>query len=494
MRRTLLFLFLSLAATRILAEKYETTYRSSPLAILPLTILSRSASYDPSNTTLFLACPAGLLVSQPGPAIYDSHGALVWADPSLGADGRRYLTMWVGVGDPGAGQLTGNGIAFMLDEGYEVVKNVSAVNPDNTDAHEFHIVGSSALVTAYHAIPADLSSVGGPVDGWYLNSIFQEIDIASGNVLFNWTSFDHIAFSESYNNLTLTGEGTSELPWDAVHINSIDKGTKYLISSRNCKTLYKIDKNGTIAWRLGGKQSDFKAIGNDTEFHWQHHARWRADETQISLFDNAAAVIETTVQVNEPVASGKFFAVDQKAMTYSAVARFLPSPYSSFSLAEGSVEPYGSTVVTGFGENPWLVVRDSASGSVLLSAILGPNTTLPIYSITNYRFFQMSTLEFAGHPTEPPSVAVDAAEGAVYVSWNGATHVAEWVLLTGASASAVGKEVARVRKSGFETKIDLKGSDAFVKVAGIASNGTTLGTSAVYRMIDERWECCELKR
>ncbi|KAK7050171.1 ASST-domain-containing protein, partial [Favolaschia claudopus] len=258
----------------------------------------------------------------------------------------------------------------------------------------------------------------------------------------------------------------------------------YLISSRNCKTLYKIDKSGTIAWRLGGKMSDFKAVGNDTEFHWQHHARWRADETQISLFDNAAAVIETTVQVNEPVASGKFFAVDQKAMTYSAVARFLPSPYSSFSLAEGSVEPYGSTVVTGFGENPWLVVRDSTSGSVLLSAIIGPNTTLPIYSVTNYRFFQMSTLDFAGHPTEPPSVAVDAAEGAVYVSWNGATHVAEWVLLTGASASAVEKEVARVRKSGFETKIDLAGSDAFVKVAGLASNGTTLGTSAVYNVSD----------
>lgn len=70
----------------------------------------------------------------------------------------------------------------------------------------------------------DLSSVGGPVDGWYLNALIQEIDIATGHVLFNWTSFDHIALDESYNNLTVTGEGGSSAnPWDAVHINSIDK-------------------------------------------------------------------------------------------------------------------------------------------------------------------------------------------------------------------------------------------------------------------------------
>ncbi|KAK7050172.1 hypothetical protein R3P38DRAFT_3605853 [Favolaschia claudopus] len=54
MRRTLLFLSLSLATRAVLAE-YEVTYRSSPLAILPLTILERSADYDPDNTTLFLA-------------------------------------------------------------------------------------------------------------------------------------------------------------------------------------------------------------------------------------------------------------------------------------------------------------------------------------------------------------------------------------------------------------------------------------------------------
>lgn len=119
------------------------------------------------------------------------------------------------------------------------------------------------------------------------------------------------------------------------------------------------------------------------------------------------------------------------------------------------------------------------SGSVLLSAIIGPNnSSLWLGGISNYRAFTLSTDRFTGHPTQPPSVALEG--GSVYVSWNGATHVKTWALLTGATADAVAKEVRRVVKTGFETRLSAEGSGAFVVVQGIAANGTTLGTSAVY--------------
>ncbi|KAJ7327938.1 ASST-domain-containing protein [Mycena albidolilacea] len=447
--------FVAHLTPRVIAV-FETTYHSSPLAIQPFTILARSADYDPDNTTLFLACPVGIDVAQPGPAIYDSQGALVWADPTLGTcsnlnfqtyAGDEYLTMWVGVGSAGTGQQTGDGL--------------------------------------------DLTSVGGPKDGWYLNAIIQEIDIATGAVIFNWTSIDHIPFSESYNNITQTGQGNSSFPWDPVHINSIDKNGAgdYLISARHTQTIYKVDgKNGSIIWRLGGKTSDFTPVGNDTQFFWQHHARWHADETQISLFDDGAAFIDTTVIVNEPVASGKFLAIDEKAMTVSLAARFLPSPSTIYAvvLSQPSKQLttlYGSTVVTGYGVNPWVVVQDYETGAVLLSATIGPNDpTLPFGAVTNYRAYQLSTHQFVGRPTEPPSVAVEGAD--VYVSWNGATHVAAWVLLTGTSAQNVTTEVARVGKAEFETRLDGSRSEAFIAVAALAANGTTLGTSAVYSTSD----------
>lgn len=156
---------------------------------------------------------------------------------------------------------------------------------------------------------------------------------------------------------------------------------------------------------------------------------------------------------------------------------------SGFSLAEGSVEPYGSTVVTSYGVNPWIMVQDAASGSVLLSAVIGPNnSSLWRGGVSNYRVYTLSTDRFAGHPTQLPSVALEG--GDVYVSWNGATHVKEWALLTGTSADAASTEVRRVGKTGFETKMSAEGSEAFVVVQGIAANGTRLGTSAVYQTSD----------
>jgi hypothetical protein len=104
----------------------------------------------------------------------------------------------------------------------------------------------------------------------------------------------------------------------------------YLISSRHCQTIYKIDKNGNIVWRLGGKMSNFTAKGDDTEFHWQHHVRWRTAETQISVFDDGAAELSAggvpVEFIDEPVATGKYLDVDQKAMTVSLAKRYFPSP------------------------------------------------------------------------------------------------------------------------------------------------------------------------
>ncbi|KAJ7268114.1 ASST-domain-containing protein [Mycena haematopus] len=477
---------------------FEPTFHSSSVVVQPLTILERSPLYDPENTNLFLVCPNGVAVAEPGAAIYKSNGELVWADSTFGNcydfniqqyNGQQFLTLWVGAGSAAVGQQMGFGTVLMMNSSYQVVMNASAVNPEGTDLHEFNIVkpeNKTALVTAFHTIPMDLSSIGGPVDGWYSNGVIQEIDIATGDVLFNWTTFDHISLLESYNNISLTGEGFSaNNSFDAVHINSIDKDCEgnYIISARHSQAIYKIAANGTILWRLGGKMSDFTAIGNDTEFHFQHHARWRLDETHLSLYDDGAAVIAPINIIDEPVATGKYLKVDQESMTVSLTKRFFPSPNRNYTLAEGSVEPYGDTVVVGYGSVPWLEVYSFETEKLLLSAVIGPNNaSLWNGGVSNYRAFQTSTLEFTGHPTQPPNVSVTG--GDIYVSWNGATHVASYTLLTGKSATDVSKQVTRVPKSGFETKISAKGSQKFIAVAAQAANGTTLGKSAVYKLSD----------
>jgi hypothetical protein len=145
---------------------FETAFHSSSVVVQPFTILERSPLYDPEDTNLFLVCPNGGAVAQPGPAIYKSSGELVWADSSIGNcydfniqtyDGQQYLTLWVGA----EGQQMGFGTALMLNSSYEVVENVSAANPEGTDFHEFNIVkpeNKTALISAFHTIPVRLQN------------------------------------------------------------------------------------------------------------------------------------------------------------------------------------------------------------------------------------------------------------------------------------------------------------------------------------------------
>lgn len=96
--------------------------------------------------------------------------------------------------------------------------------------------------------------------------------------------------------------------------------------------------------------------------------------------------------------------------------------------------------------------------------------------VQSYRVFKQS---WTGYPLTSPSLAVNSTSA--YVSWNGATEVASWTLMGGTSESAATTVLsANVTKSGFETAIPLTGSDTYLAVAAMGSDGTCLGVSAVY--------------
>ena len=80
-----------------------------------------------------------------------------------------------------------------------MVATVHAGNGLNADEHEFQLTPQgTALITVYAIVQDDLSSVGGPVNGTVLEGCAQEIDVATGAVLLEWHSLDHVALAESY--------------------------------------------------------------------------------------------------------------------------------------------------------------------------------------------------------------------------------------------------------------------------------------------------------
>ena len=94
---------------------------------------------------------------------------------------------------------------------------------------------------------------------------------------------------------------------------------------------------------------------------------------------------------------------------------------------------------------------------------------------TSYRAFRAP---WTGLPTTPPDAALRRSGSAatVYASWNGATQVASWRVLTGSDATGA-RPVATVRRTGFETAIPVKHPGTYVQVQALDASGAVLGSA-----------------
>ena len=97
-----------------------------------------------------------------------------------------------------------------------------------------------------------------------------------------------------------------------------------------------------------------------------------------------------------------------------------------------------------------------------------------------------------GWPTSDPDVALvrDGFERwNIFVSWNGATEVTEWIL-QGSENPNVNDEdwndLASLERLAFETRFDLGGSyQRYMRVLGLDSSGRVLGVSEVLDITQE---------
>ena len=220
-----------------------------------------------------------------GPEILDTQGNVVWfhaiPDKQTSADfrtqryhGKQVLTWWQGTGLGGLSC----GTDYIYDNHFNQIATVQAGNGFCADGHEFLISPwNTALITIFAAATADLTSIGGPTNQTVINGIVQEIDIPTGNVLFQWNSADHVPYSSSQRPLP----SKASQPWNWFHVNSVhvDTDGNLLIDSRHTWAVYKVDHaSGDVIWTLGGKASSFtlaaaagQVLNQANEiFTWQH--------------------------------------------------------------------------------------------------------------------------------------------------------------------------------------------------------------------------------
>ena len=122
------------------------------------------------------------------------------------------------------GYARGHGL--ILDPSYSLVLNVSSGDDQPAlDQHEFWVKenGTTALITVYKQIPFDAATSAPGIPSlvnvtWLQACIFQEIDLATNKVLFEWQSSDFVPVSASYvmpGTTDVSGDGLSEsTAWD----------------------------------------------------------------------------------------------------------------------------------------------------------------------------------------------------------------------------------------------------------------------------------------
>jgi hypothetical protein len=408
---------------------------------------------------------------QPGLMVMDRAGRLVWFKPIFPAapfdfnaqayQGRPVLTWWQGnvVYDYGIG--TGE----MADASYGHVRPIQAGNGLRSDLHELQLTPQgTALLTAYEVVNADLSRYGGPAKGQLVTGHAQEVDLATGKVVYDWDSLGQIGLGESYQPAPQKGE------WDYFHINSIAQmpDGDWLVSARNTWALYKVDRGtGRVVWRMNGKKSDF-TMGPGARFYWQHDGRAHGSTT-LTVFDDGSSPPE------EHQSRGLLLSADMASMHVSLRRAYL-HPAGFLAANQGNVQllPDGRVFI-GWGNQPYFS-EFAADGSLLLDG------ELPI----GYHSYRAYLHDWTGHPLEAPVAAarVNPAGGTiVYASWNGATEVATWVALAGTAKSSL-HEVGSQAWQGFETAVAVNADGPYYAAAAVDRNGRELARSVPVKAQD----------
>jgi hypothetical protein len=256
--------------------------------------------------------------------------------------------------------------------------------------------------------------------------------------------------------------------WDPYHVNSIELGSHgdILISARNTWTIYDVNlRSGAIVWQLGGKQTSFR-LSAGVRFAFQHDAQFEGPNL-ISVFDNEAGP-----NVG-PQSRALLLRLSMTTMTATVVDQY--THVGVLANSQGSVQLLANgDVFVGWGAQP--VYSEFTRNGRLLYDARFPGVD------QSYRAFRS---RWVGHPAGRPAVALRASAGAaghmtVYASWNGATQIARWQVLAGASANQLSPVTSQAR-TGFETALMTTASGPFFAVRALNAAGQVLGTSRTVR-------------
>ena len=449
---------------------------------------------EPLADGLILFTPQGRVEENASAFIMTDEGSLVWNGPLTATtnlfvqslDNETVLSSWHGVGSNiGHGYGSVSILSTTYTELYTVCPTPNIKTPDGSvfdcyaDLHESFITDhGTMLVTVVNVTTADLSTIGGPKEGWVYDTMFMDIDIKTNQTVFQWSPLAAgIPINSTMQPLSSTGSSLNN-PFDWFHMNSVQQvGTSYLANSRHTWSTYMIDSAGKVEWTIQGEHGGDFSLPEEAQFvsllypslqfvadqmlplqEWQHQAR-------VENVTPAGMVLHYFNNRNSGVANGShqtnglepsLSLVDHsvkvlKILTDPAEEIFTESQGAYSSLSNGNrLMGYGSIAKI----KEYRPTRD-----VRMRLKFGVDNL-----VASYRAYRQV---WEATPCWAPIVVGIGTEG--YVSWNGDMRTTLWAIFTGSTNGSLSR-IAEVSRKGFETGFDIPSGTKYLQVAAYAGN------------------------
>lgn len=172
----------------------------------------------------------------------------------------------------------------VLDSNFAVIRSINAPKQYTTDGHETRFTSEdNCLIIGNENVVVDMRKYvsGGDSAAIVIVPSILMFDKAN-NLIWVWRSLDHFKITDA------TEESFLSAHIDFCHINAIefDGDSNLIITSRDMDENTKIDRGtGAIMWRWGGKNNQFRLIGDTIPFSHQHATR-RTIEGTYTIFDD----------------------------------------------------------------------------------------------------------------------------------------------------------------------------------------------------------------
>lgn len=317
------------------------------LTILPFLILSITIGFGQANfiqmefTKFRHPSPGYYLIA---PNSIDSVGLLDHGGKVVHAFAARSAVNLSWQIDNTISYLTDSRKYFRRDASLNVIDTVG-IDDLEIDFHEFRVLANgNLLLLAYETRMIDMSAIvpNGYTSARVIGNVIREVT-PSGDVVFEWSSFDHTNITDATEDIDLT---TPSIAY--IHINSVfeDLDGNLLVSARHFDAVLKIDRaSGAVIWRLGGEKArvnNFTFVNDDvngfTGFSHQHTVT-RTSNGKLLMFDNGNL---KPTQYSRAV----IYDVNEQNMTATRLWEYRQTP-DVYASAMGSAQelPSGSILV-----------------------------------------------------------------------------------------------------------------------------------------------------